>query len=188
MYEDRVIKSIFDQSGIKPNGAVAYNTTPTAETPDLMIKATGDPKKGFDTGALANGAAGAAGGILQGLGTFKGLTDMDTSVESGGVMSKDDATLSGAAGGASMGHSIGNAIVPGLGGIIGGGIGAIGGAVFGRAKQKKALSEYRDNVQVDNLAKHAEERAKREKSYYMEKGLADIQNLKSMKEKSLGII
>ena len=187
MYEDRVMKSLFDQSGLKPKGAQAFDVKPTAATPELMTKALGDPQKGPDLSGIAGGVAGAAGGVLQGLSTFQGLNEMDTSSESGGVMSEEDAMLSGAAGGAAAGAAIGS-VIPGVGTAIGGAAGAIGGGIIGLSERGKALKEYRNNVQVDNLSQHAEEKAKREKSYYMEKGLADIQNLKALKEKSLGII
>ena len=117
-------------------------------------------------------------GAYQMAGNFQG-DQFDTSAEGGGPGKAGGAIAKGAADGAAAGMVFGP---------WGAAVGAFTGGLSSIVGHSKAMKEWREKQVKHNLALNAEELMVRQDEYSRSEGLASMANLKSLREKQLGIV
>ncbi len=133
--------------------------------------------EGFTKGKAA-GYANLGMGAYQAALNFQG-DQFDTSAEGGGPGKPGGAIAKGAADGAAAGMVFGP---------WGAGAGAIVGGLASTIGHSTAMKKWRKEQVKHNLALNAEETMVRQDEYSRSEGLASMANLKSLREKQLGIV
>lgn len=174
-------------TGFKASGLTSLATTGLQQTElpsKLNLSTDSDDEqesfgdKASDIGLKALSAAPSAISLIN---NAKG-GQFDTSADGGGPGKAGGAILQGAVQGQQLASNLGfkDPLTQGLF--------ALGGGVVSTLGHKKAMKEWRRNQVKQNLSENALEIAKNEEEYAMEQGLASLKNLKSLREKQLGII
>lgn len=153
---------------------------------DLKLSDTENLKKSGHPGVdLAGDALGLAANTVE-MVNFAKKSQYDTSAEGGGPGKASAGIMQGTAKGAEMGATVGKFLGP-----VGGAIATVGGAALGGLvsafAHKGAMREYSNNRRKANQKKDVLSKAKLEEDYAISEGLASMQNLKSLREKQLGI-
>ncbi len=130
------------------------------------------------SGSKVAGYADLAIGAYQIAGNFQG-DQFDTSAEGGGPGKAGGAIVKGTADGAAAGMVFGP---------WGAAVGALAGGLASTIGHSKAMKEWREKQVKHNLALNAEELMVRQDEYSRSEGLASMENLKSLREKQLGIV
>lgn len=133
--------------------------------------------KNVNLGGIASEALGAAPGVMSLIDNAKG-GQFETGADSGGPGKAGGAILQGAATGAELGAAAGP---------YGQAAGAVVGGLISTFAHSKAQKEYKKNGQRQGMKEDALEKAKRKEEYGMSEGLASMENLKSLRQKQLGL-